>query len=167
MKLLDELNAEQRRAATAGDGPVMIVAGPGTGKTKTLVARIGHLAAADRARPEQVLALTFTNKAAGELEERIRAAVGLGVRVGTFHGLCRQILSEAGDWPEREFVSETDRLAVLRGLRRPAELKGLAVREVGLAVSRLKNGAETAGGAVGALTAAYNAAMGGAGLAGF
>ncbi len=70
-----ELNTQQQRAVRAGDGPLMIVAGPGTGKTKTLTARITHLIESGKAAPEQILALTFTKKAAEEMRTRVEQSL--------------------------------------------------------------------------------------------
>jgi superfamily I DNA/RNA helicase len=138
MKSLAELNEAQRRAATAETEAVMIVAGPGTGKTKTLVARVAWLLESGRARPEEVLAITFTVKAAAQLRERLAALAGPaaeGARVGTFHAVALGCLDEDG----REFVSDAERLAVIRGLERPAGLRGLSARELALRISRYKN----------------------------
>jgi ATP-dependent DNA helicase UvrD/PcrA len=94
--LLAGLDAEQRAAATAA-GPVMIVAGPGTGKTRTLTHRIAGQIAAGQVRPEQCLAITFTRRAAEEMRIRLAALIGPRSRrltVTTFHGLGLQILRE-------------------------------------------------------------------------
>jgi DNA helicase-2/ATP-dependent DNA helicase PcrA len=153
--MLDELNAQQRRAAEAPDGAMMIVAGPGTGKTKTLVARIGHLVGSGRARAEEILALSFTHKAAAEMRARLERVPGTaGVRVGTFHSVALELLGEDG----REFVSEAERLEVLRGCKRPAGFAGLSVREVGLRLSRYKNAMESDA-ALGELAAVYDAVL--------
>jgi len=131
---LADLNAEQRRAAEAGEGPIVIIAGPGTGKTKTLTARIAFLVETKRARPGHILALTFTKKAAEEMQARVAVP---GVRITTFHALCHELLGG-----ELEFISEPARLQIIKKLPRPAKFKGLAVRELALLVSRAKNMAE-------------------------
>ena len=69
-KILEGLNPQQKRAVKHGKGPLLIVAGAGTGKTRVIVHRIAHLIATKRARPEQIVALTFTDKAAAEMEGR-------------------------------------------------------------------------------------------------
>lgn len=94
-RILGGLNEEQRAAVTATDGPVMIIAGPGSGKTRTLTHRIAYLLAAGKAEPHQIIALTFTNKAAREMRERVKELVGdqtRGMWVGTFHSSFARLL---------------------------------------------------------------------------
>ena len=93
---LNTLNEEQQAAATSLDGPVLVLAGAGTGKTRALTTRIAHILATGRARPGQILAVTFTNKAAREMKARIAGLIGGAVEgmpwLGTFHATSARIL---------------------------------------------------------------------------
>ena len=92
---LDDLNPAQRAAVMALDGPVLMLAGAGTGKTKALTARIVHLLDSGKARPNQILAVTFTNKAAREMKDRVARMLGQveGMPwMGTFHSISVKIL---------------------------------------------------------------------------
>jgi superfamily I DNA/RNA helicase len=129
--LLDRLDAMQRVAASAPGGPLLIVAGPGTGKTRTLTHRIAYLCAESGVYPEECLAITFTRRAAEELRTRLDGLLGpvaADVTVGTFHSLGLTILREnaaaAGLSPGFRVAEETDRLAAV------AEAVGLGSGEV-------------------------------------
>jgi DNA helicase-2/ATP-dependent DNA helicase PcrA len=96
-RILEGLNPAQRAAVTHGEGPLLVVAGAGTGKTTVLTRRIAYLIAAKRARPEEILALTFTDKAAAEMEERVDLLVPYGVTdvwIGTFHAFGDRLLRD-------------------------------------------------------------------------
>lgn len=134
MDYLKELNPQQRSAVEAPDGPVVIIAGPGTGKTKTLAARINYLVHSKHVAPESILALTFTKKAAAEMAARVGQS---GPTICTFHALCHLVLGS-----DLVFVSESERTAIIKKLPKSAALKGVPARELGLLISRAKNLAE-------------------------
>lgn len=97
--LLDGLNDAQRAAVTHGDGPLMIVAGAGTGKTTVITRRIAWLIATGKAKQDEILALTFTDKAANEMEERVDQLLPIGyldLWISTFHGFCERVLRAHG-----------------------------------------------------------------------
>src|ERR1044071_6700816 len=93
---LKGLNPEQREAVLTIDGPVLVLAGAGTGKTRVLTTRLAHILATRRAWPGQILCVTFTNKAAREMKERIGALIGGVVEgmqwQGTFHSIAAKML---------------------------------------------------------------------------
>ena len=97
---LDRLNPAQRQAVETLDGPLLVLAGAGTGKTRVLTTRFAHILLTGRAYPSQVLAVTFTNKAAREMRERVAAILGRpaeGLWLGTFHALCARMLRRHAD----------------------------------------------------------------------
>lgn len=92
---LDKLNDKQREAVTTIDGPLLVLAGAGSGKTTVLANRIAYILQNTYARPWNILAITFTNKAANEMKERIERLIGPGAKemwIGTFHSICVKIL---------------------------------------------------------------------------
>lgn len=121
MNWLEELNERQRAAVTHTDGPLLVIAGAGSGKTRVLTYRIAYLLESGKALPSQILAVTFTNKAASEMKERLRQLVGPIAEtlwVGTFHATCVQILRRHADriGYKRHFVifDTSDQLAAVR-----------------------------------------------------
>lgn len=124
-QLLEGLNPEQRRAVETTEGPLLIQAGAGSGKTKTLTHRIAYLIAAHKASPYNILAVTFTNKAAKEMRERVASLLGESADnrsfmpfMGTFHGICVRLLRQEGEHINipRSFVifDEADRQAAVK-----------------------------------------------------
>ena len=96
-RVLDGLSSAQLEAVTHGAGPLLIVAGAGTGKTTVLTRRIAHLITSKQARPEEILALTFTDKAAREMAERVDQLIPYGYAetwIGTFHAFGDSVLRE-------------------------------------------------------------------------
>jgi DNA helicase-2/ATP-dependent DNA helicase PcrA len=148
LDLLDGLNDAQRRAVLHTEGPTLIVAGAGSGKTRVLTHRIAHLIKDQRVHPGSILAITFTNKAAKEMQERLRGLVGPVVKamwVSTFHSACVRILRRSGDHLgyQRNFSiydeSDAERLmtAVCRELN--FDPKKFPPRQMRHAVSTAKN----------------------------
>ncbi|MDZ7372699.1 MAG: ATP-dependent helicase [candidate division KSB1 bacterium] len=120
-RILGDLNEEQREAVTHGEGPLMVVAGAGTGKTRVITYRIAYLIAAKKARPEQILALTFTEKAATEMEERVDALLPYGyanVWISTFHSfgdrILREFAHEVNLPPDFQVLSEPEQVIFFR-----------------------------------------------------
>lgn len=101
MDLLQDLNVQQQQAVTAGLGPILVMAGPGSGKTRVLTRRIAYLIEAMGVRPYNILAVTFTNKAAREMESRVSNAIGgetRGMVLGTFHSICARLLRREAEY---------------------------------------------------------------------
>ena len=121
---LRDLNPEQREAVVTLDGPVLVLAGAGTGKTRVLTTRIAHILATGRARPGEILAVTFTNKAAREMKERVGAMVGGVVEgmpwLGTFHSIGVKILRRHAEMvglkPDFTILDVDDQIRLLKQL---------------------------------------------------
>jgi len=128
--LLDDLNPPQRDAVLAGDGPLLVLAGAGSGKTRVIAHRIAHLLGVRGVHPRNVLAVTFTNKAAGEMARRVDALLApAGIRaplIATFHSACVRILRAHGEaiGLPRHFTiyDEDDRAALVKECMKEGEL---------------------------------------------
>src|SRR6476659_10185679 len=125
MSFLDKLNPEQREAALHREGPLLILAGAGSGKTRVITYRIAYLIGDGHAEPGEVLAVTFTNKAAQEMRERDEALIGAecnGVWLSTFHALCARLLRREAPkiGLSRDFViyDSSDQVAVVKQVER-------------------------------------------------
>ncbi len=150
--LLTGLNPEQRRAVETTEGPLLIQAGAGSGKTKTLTHRIAYLIATKRATPFNILAVTFTNKAAREMRERVATLLRASAKnrgfmpyMGTFHSICVRILRQDGEYIgiPRSFVifDESDRLAAIKQVSKQLMLdeKAFPPRTLSSLISSAKN----------------------------
>jgi len=120
---LVNLNESQRAAVEATEGPVLVLAGAGTGKTRVLTTRLAHILMSGRARPGELLAVTFTNKAAREMKERISKLLGRPVEgwwLGTFHALAARILRRhaeiVGLKPNFTILDTDDQVRLLKQL---------------------------------------------------
>jgi DNA helicase-2/ATP-dependent DNA helicase PcrA len=121
MTFLEKLNPEQREAVLHTEGPLLILAGAGSGKTRVITYRIAYLIGDGHAAPDQVLAVTFTNKASGEMRERVESLLGdacNGVWLSTFHSLCARLLRREAPHIglSRDFViyDSSDQVAVVK-----------------------------------------------------
>src|SRR5436305_2886687 len=146
--LLEGLNPERRAAGTHAGGPLLIVAGAGSGKTRVLAHRIAYLLAARGATPGQILAITFTNKAAGEMKERVAALIGGRARamwVSTFHSACVRILraeaKQIGIPSTFSIYDAADSLRLMTLVVRELDLdpKRFPPRSLATQISNLKN----------------------------
>ena len=133
-RILDGLNPEQRLAVETTEGPLLIQAGAGSGKTKALIHRIAYIIAGGLAQPAEILAVTFTNKAANEMRGRLARLLGVADNrsfmpwMGTFHSVAVRLLRQDGDQIDiaRNFVifDEADRLSLIKSV-----MKELGVAE--------------------------------------
>ena len=153
MPYLDGLNPEQRTAVETLEGPVLMLAGAGTGKTKALTTRIVHLLNTGTARPNEILAVTFTNKAAREMKERVGRLLGEAVEgmpwLGTFHSICVKLLrrhAELVDLKSNFTILDTDdQLRLLKQLVAAANIddKRWPARALAAVIDNWKNRAWT------------------------
>jgi DNA helicase II / ATP-dependent DNA helicase PcrA len=127
--ILNRLNDEQRRVVTAPIGPMLVLAGAGSGKTRVLIHRIAWLLQVEQASPHSILAVTFTNKAAGEMRGRIETLLGmpgLAMWIGTFHGLSHRLLRlhwrEAGLPQSFQILDSEDQSRLIRKLLKTMNL---------------------------------------------
>ncbi|OUJ17854.1 DNA helicase II [Acetobacter orientalis] len=126
---LARLNPEQRTAIETTDGPLLVLAGAGTGKTRVLTTRFAHILLTERAKPWQILAVTFTNKAAREMRERVGVILGEAVEglwLGTFHALCARMLRRhaeyAGLTQSFTILDTDDQIRLLKQVMEPWQL---------------------------------------------
>jgi ATP-dependent DNA helicase UvrD/PcrA len=160
MDLLSGLNPEQRDAVLKTEGPLLILAGAGSGKTRVIAHRIAYLVSEGLSAPDRVLAVTFTNKAAAEMRSRVEALLGTDCRsmwVSTFHALCARLLRREAPHIglSRDFViyDSSDQLTLMKHVLRAAGLDGtLQPRLVLSRISHAKNRMEAADGIPGAWT---------------
>ena len=150
--ILNELNPQQRMAVEAAPGPVLVLAGPGSGKTRVLAHRIAYLVNALGVRPYNILSVTFTNKAAREMGNRVQKLLDQdlkGIWLGTFHGMCARILRrEAENLPfDRNFVifDDDDQRTLVKQALEDLNLDEKIFRPVSVlsAISNAKNNLDT------------------------
>lgn len=148
MDILSGLNPQQMQAVTAGLGQTLVLAGPGSGKTRVLTHRIAYLVSQMGVSPNRILAVTFTNKAAKEMEERLRVLMGENIRgmtLGTFHAVCARILRREADrlTVNANFVifDADDQVTIVKRILKEMNLNDKLYRPTGVhdAISKAKN----------------------------
>jgi DNA helicase-2/ATP-dependent DNA helicase PcrA len=149
MDILAELNPAQRQAVEAIEGPVLILAGPGSGKTKVITHRVAYLIKVCGVSPHRIMAVTFTNKAAREMVERLNRLIGErmvgSLTIGTFHAICARILRRDGKAigvdPKFVIYDDEDQLSLLKRVIQEVGLdpKQYAPRAVASAISAAKS----------------------------
>jgi DNA helicase-2/ATP-dependent DNA helicase PcrA len=146
------LNSAQREAVTHESGPLLVLAGAGSGKTRVITQRIAYLIQARGVRPSRIVAVTFTNKAAAEMRERVERQLGAplaGGWIGTFHALCVRILRRDGEriglQPGFNIHDSDDQLALVKRILKTeaGEEPGVAPRSLLSRISRAKNALES------------------------
>ena len=146
------LNNAQRDAVNALDGPVLVLAGAGTGKTRVLTTKLSLLLTKNKAWPSEILSVTFTNKAAQEMKERIHAMVGVaaeGLWLGTFHALCVRMLRRHGECvgltPDFTILDTDDQMRLIKQLLQVENIdpKKVPPRMIATLLSRFKDNAQT------------------------
>lgn len=147
--MAQELNPQQWEAVSAAEPAIIVNAGPGTGKTKTLVSRIAYLVQECGVDPTRITAVTFTNQAAGEMRERLENHFGnrrtvKAMHIGTFHSLCLKFLSAPDGAANPTVIDEADALLITTEILKNLHYKN-SPREVLRGISLIKNGASTVG----------------------
>lgn len=145
-EILSQLNPQQREAVLATEGPVLVIAGAGTGKTRVLTYRVAYLVGVKGVSPENILAVTFTNKAADEMKERVKTLLkGVadlsGLWMGTFHSMCvrliRPFAERIGYRSNFTIYDKEDQIALLKEIL--SNYEGHNPRAVSSTISRMKN----------------------------
>ena len=148
MDYLENLNPQQREAVLFGEGPLLILAGAGSGKTRVITCRIAHLIRERNVNPSNILAVTFTNKAANEMRERVERMIDVPLNrlwISTFHSACVRILRQHADrlGYKRSFViyDETDRSSLIKACMADLRIDGeqYQPRAISARISALKN----------------------------
>ncbi len=146
--MLKDLNSVQQRAVRHESGPLLVLAGAGSGKTRVLTYRIAYLVSARGVNPRRILAVTFTNKAAGEMKRRVSDLVGASagqIWIGTFHSTCARMLRLESRWgwwsPSFSIYDETDQIALIKGCMKTANVteSSFAPRSILTAISHAKD----------------------------
>jgi DNA helicase-2/ATP-dependent DNA helicase PcrA len=141
-----QLNSAQQEAVTPKKGALLVVAGAGSGKTRVITARIAHLILNEKVESSAIIALTFTNKAANEMKERIARFLGTTNTlpfIGTFHSYCLRLLKTNGEYLDQPFLSildEDDQAKLLTGIiQRSGLTKRITAKQLSYQISQIKN----------------------------